>query len=127
MFLVGLFSWWYGRGWALHWQRVIQGFLGTVRFFSIVELMKTLLAPYRQISAQVGGESFSQVVKGFFDQLFSRIIGFIVRTVLVVTGVIVIIFRLVYEIIIGLCWWALPLLSVVAVILFAIGWVPAWR
>ncbi len=127
MFLVGLISWWYGRGWVSQWRRVAGRFTATLEFFSIGQLLSTLFAPFRQISANVGGDgSIGSEFRSFIDQLISRIIGAFVRFFTVLFGLLVILLQVVYETVIMIAWWFLPLLPVVGFILLAIGWVPLW-
>lgn len=128
MFLVGLISWWYGRGWIGQWGRILQRFKATLDFFSVGQLMSTLFAPFRQISASSSGDgSFAAAFRGFIDKLISRIIGAIVRTGTILVGLLVIVIQVLYVTIVMIMWWFLPLLPVVGLILFAIGWVPTWR
>lgn len=127
MFLVGLFSWWYGRGWVSQWGRVVDRWMRTVHFFSIGQLLRTLFSPYRQISANIQGDSFAQEMRAFFDQLISRIIGSIVRGFTILFGLIVIYLQIVFEVIVMILWWFLPLLPVIGALLFALGWVPSWQ
>ncbi len=125
--MVGLISWWYGRGWVLQWQRIRERFLNTLEFFSIGQLMATLCAPFRQISAAGGSDgSLGDAMRAGFDKLLSRIIGSIVRTCTILIGLLAIIALTVYELIIMISWWFLPLFPVVGLILFAIGWAPSW-
>ncbi len=127
MFLVGILSWWYGRGWLGQWRRISDRWRATVQFFSIGQLFATLYAPYRQISANTADTSNPMAaMKAFFDQLVSRIIGSFVRFFTIIAGCIVILLQVVYETTIMVLWWFLPVLPVVGFILFAIGWVPVW-
>jgi len=127
MFLVGLISWWYGAGWVAQWRRIGRRFMGTINFFSVGQLFETLFSPFRQISASPSTDaSFGSGVRAFFDQLISRVIGSIVRSVTILAGVIVIACQALYELIILLVWWAVPALPIIGVVMFAIGWVPSW-
>lgn len=123
MFMVGLISWWYGRGWVAQWRRIKERYVATLDFFSIGQLLATYFSPFRQISAGGGsGTAFQAMI----DQLISRVIGSIVRFFTIIAGLAVILFLTVYELIIMTCWWFLPVLPVVGLMLFAIGWVPGW-
>jgi len=76
MFLVGILSWWYGRGWLGQWHRVNNRWRTTVQFFSIGQLFATLFSPFRQISANNTSDSNPIVaLRAVFDQLISRVIG----------------------------------------------------
>lgn len=127
MFLVGLISWWYGRGWMGQWKRIAHRFAMTLEFFSVGQLLSTLFSPFRQISATSGSDgSVGAELRAFVDQLISRVIGAFVRTFTIIFGLIVIALQAVYELIIMTAWWFLPLLPIVGFILLAIGWVPTW-
>jgi len=127
MFLVGLLSWWYGRGWIAQWRHVAERWMATVQFFSIGRLVATLFSPFRQISATPNNSSSPAVaIRAFFDQLISRIIGAFVRFFTILAGVIVIFFQVIYSVVIMALWWILPIFPVVGFILLAIGLVPSW-
>lgn len=127
MFLVGLISWWYGRGWLGQWRRIAERFSRTNDFFSIGYLFSTLFSPFRQISASgPANASFGASVRAFFDKLISRIIGGFVRFFTIIAGCIVLIFQGLYEIVIMIAWWFLPILPIAGFIMLAIGWVPQW-
>ena len=126
MFLVGIISWWYGRGLQGQISRIRDRLTVTAGYFSIGQLLSTLFAPFRQISAgSVSGPVGAQL-RAFFDKTISRVIGAIVRTFTILAGLIVMIFQSVVEVIVLLVWILLPLFPVVGLILFVIGWVPTW-
>ncbi len=126
MFLVGIISWWYGQGWQGQWKRVRDRLTRTADFFSIGQLASTLFAPFRQISANGGGGTFSAVIRGIFDKLISRVIGAIVRTCTILFGLVVLLVELVYELVILIFWLLLPAFPVIGLIIMAVGWVPKW-
>lgn len=126
MFLVGMISWWYGRGWRGQFVRVRNRLMQTASFFSIGQLAGTLFSPFRQISAGRVGGPFGVVIRAFFDQLLSRIIGGVVRTFTIIFGIVVLVLQALYEAIILIVWLFLPLFPVVGLIMLAVGWVPKW-
>lgn len=127
MFLVGLISWWYGRGWIGQWTRALHRFALTLEFFSVGQLLATLFSPFRQISAASGSDgSIGAELRAFADQLISRVIGAFVRFFTIIFGLVVIVLQAVYEVVIMVAWWFLPLLPIVGCVLFAIGWTPSW-
>ncbi|TXG76988.1 hypothetical protein E6P97_02525 [Patescibacteria group bacterium] len=87
MLFISLVRWWYGSGW-LDQVSLVQGRLDRAAdFFSIELLAKTLLKPFRQIDADMSRKgSFDVVIRGMFDQLFSRLIGAMIRLVMIVVG-----------------------------------------
>lgn len=127
MFLVGLLSWWYGDGFFARVQSIKVRLEKILDFFSIFILFKTLFAPYKQISAGGdfgGNETWLQII---IDKLISRIIGFFARIFLIITGMVVIIFQVLFSAIIIIFWLILPLIPVAGLIMYVIGWVPAWK
>ena len=126
MFLVGIISWWYGRGWQGQFDRVKRRLLATADFFSIGQLLGTLFAPFRQISAGKTNGSFGTVMRAFVDQLISRIIGATVRSFTILAGIIALIFQFIVEVVVLIFWLLLPAFPVIGLIVFAIGWAPQW-
>ena len=120
MFLVGIFQWWYGAGWRRHMQRVGLGVLRTADFFSIGLLVRTLFDPFRQISAgQVRAQAPLAVkMQAFFDRLFSRAVGAVVRLLVLFTGLVVISLRVVWAVGSIVVWALLPVTPVIGIILW---------
>lgn len=126
MFLVGIINWWYGQGWRRQFQKLDEGLGRTARFFSVGQLLMTLFAPYRQISAgQVQGPIGVQF-KAFFDRTFSRLIGAVVRLGTIVTAGIALLFRALFGFIVALLWPLAPLFPVAGLIMAVVGWMPSW-
>jgi hypothetical protein len=91
------------------------------------QLLLTLFAPFRQISANGGSDgSIGGELRAFVDQLISRIIGAFVRFFTILFGIVVIVLQAIYETLIMVFWWFLPLLPIAGFIMLAIGWVPTW-
>tara|TARA_B100001105_G_scaffold253641_1_gene247605 strand:- start:4444 stop:4827 length:384 start_codon:yes stop_codon:yes gene_type:complete len=126
MFMVGLLQWWYGRGWLGQLAQVKARLGATLAFFSISQLTLTLFAPFRQISAGRVKGSLAVHARAFFDMTISRVIGAIVRLFTIVFGLIVIATQAVIELVIVVFWLFVPLFPIIGLLLFAIGWVPAW-
>jgi hypothetical protein len=126
MFLVGMISWWYGRGWQVQFGRVKARLVATIQFFSIGQLFATLFSPFRQISAGKTKGSLGTVMRAFVDKLISRVIGAFVRLFTIIAGIIVLFVQCVVEVIVLIFWLFLPLFPIAGLIMFAIGWVPSW-
>lgn len=123
MFLVGILSWWYGRGWSSQWRQVTDRWRATVQFFSIGQLLSTLFSPFRQISAAQGAATNpAAAMRAFVDQLISRLIGAFVRFFTILAGTVIILFQIIFGVITMTFWLIIPLLPVVGFILLAIGW-----
>lgn len=126
MILVGLLSWWYGRGWLDQYGLVKQRLLRVSDYFSLALLIKTLFAPFRQISAgQVRG-SLGDKFRAFVDKLFSRLIGAAVRSIVFCLGAFVIAAQALLGGLLLLVWPLVPLLPLIGVIMALIGWTPQW-
>lgn len=102
-------------------------FLATLEFFSVGQLLRTLFAPFRQISASTTGDgSFGSAMRAFLDRCISRLVGTVVRLFTILAGLCVIVLQSMYEVCIMLAWWFLPLLPIAGLIMLAIGWAPVW-
>ena len=124
MFIVGLLGWWYGAGWRERIRMIGERLMKAYDFFSLDLLLKTLFAPFRQISAgQVKGDITVQL-RAFFDRLLSRCIGAIVRTIMLIIGAVWTTVLAIAGLVEGILWLFVPLLPIVGAVLFAIGWVP---
>ena len=125
MFLVGLISWWYGRGWLEQGRRFGDMLSRTLEFFSVGQLAATLFAPFRQISVGVNhGQGLAAAFSAFLDKLVSRCIGAVVRTFTILFGVIFITVQALYGALVMVIWWVVPILPFIGLGLMLIGWVP---
>ena len=99
----------------------------TLEFFSIGQLLGSLFSPYRQISASPSGDSsLGSVFRSFVDQLISRVIGAFVRLFTVLIGIIAITLQSIFEGLVMLVWWFVPIMPILGFMLLAVGWVPTW-
>ena len=121
MFLVGIFQWWYSDGLVKHVKQQYLGILRTADYFSIGLLMQTLFNPFRQISAGYVDGPLPIKIRAFFDRLFSRIVGAVVRTMVIVAGIIMIMMRLVWVAVGIVVWLVLPVSPILGVILWQLG------
>jgi hypothetical protein len=124
MLIVGLLSWWYGAGW---WQRILavkDRIVGLYDYFSIDLLLKTLFAPFRQISAGNVRGPLSVQLQAWLDRLISRMIGGIVRIVVVVVGVFVLVCSIAAGLIVIAVWPLIPLVPIFCVVFAMIDWIP---
>jgi len=124
MFLVGILSWWYSRGWLNRTLIIKKRLIASADYFSIGLLIMTLFAPFRQISAGSVSGPINEQMHAFIDRLVSRFIGFIVRFFMIIFGLITMFIQMVFGILVLVFWLILPILPVVGLILMVIGWVP---
>jgi len=123
MFLVGIFQWWYGNGLLQYIRQSFLGVLRTADFFSVGLLLKTLFNPFRQISAAPVGGDLSVQLSAFFDKMFSRVIGAVVRSMVIVIGILMILLRFLWMILGIIMWLAMPFIGI---ILWQLG-VSVWK
>lgn len=127
MFLVGLISWWYGKGWRRFVHSVRLRLDRTLDFFSVGILLKTLFSPFRQISAGGINGSLGDKIRGLLDQLISRMVGMIARSFVLIFGLIYIALQLAVSALLIIFWGLIPLLPIAGLILMAIEWTPSWQ
>lgn len=127
MLIVGLLSWWYSAGWAQRVTLISQRFASTLDYFSPGILISTWFAPFRQISAGRVQGSLEVKWRAFVDRLISRVIGGLIRTVLLITAVVMLIFQSLVAAVELLLWALLPLMPLVGLVLMLSGWTPSWK
>ena len=117
MFMLGLFSWWYGPGW--------KGVLGATKrrietladMFSLSILMRTLFAPWKRIVSNPGA-GIDARLRAFGDNLVSRCVGFTIRLCVLLAAAVSFILVVVAGFAELIIW---PLLPVVGVALIVKG------
>lgn len=124
MAIVGIFWWWYGAGWKLAFDRAVLRIAGLYDYFSIDLLLKTLFSPFRQISAGGVDGPINIKIRAFFDQLLSRIIGAIVRLIVIAIGSLTLLLSIIFAVVYLLGWAILPLAPIAGLILALAGWMP---
>lgn len=121
MLLGGLLSWWYGLGWAKLMHSVLGRVHGVLGFFSVWQLLGSLFAPFRQISAGRVQGSISAKFAAFGDRLLSRFIGAFVRLLLVITGLFVALLVGLFGLLLVITWPFVPVLPLVGIYLMQRG------
>lgn len=116
-----LLKWWYEAGLRQRMQKIALQLDGTIDYFSMDLLVKTLFAPFRQISAGKVDGSLEVKFRALIDKLFSRVIGVIVRCILLLVGCVTIVLQLGLGLLVLALWAALPLLPIVGIILAVKG------
>lgn len=124
MFIVGMLSWWYGAGWKRCVASVGDSLLGIYDYYSIDLLIKTLFAPFRQVSAGKVNGPLGVQFRAVLDKLISRVIGAIMRSIVIVIGSVALLLSTVIGILRIVLWPFVPLVPAVAVVLAMSGWVP---
>jgi len=126
MFVLDVLSWWYGAGWRGRAAKLKEQLAATEDYFSVDLLIKTLFSPFRQISAGKVQGPLGVQMRAFFDRLISRAIGGVVRSFMVVVGTVALALNTILGVVFLLVWAVVPLLPLVGLYLFVIGWMP-WK
>ncbi|MDB5176692.1 MAG: hypothetical protein JWN75_360 [Candidatus Saccharibacteria bacterium] len=122
LLVTSLLRWWYGDGWRQRAQQIANRLDGTIDYFSVGLLIKSLFAPFRQISAGKVDGPIGLQMRAMIDRLFSRLVGAFVRLLLLVIGGIVIGLQVIVGFILLLGWAAVPLLPIIGLALTLTGW-----
>lgn len=110
-------QWWYGQGWLNAFTRVVQRMKIISQELSLSILVKTLFEPWKQITSYAGaGSSLEQKFRAWFDNVFARIIGFIIRFFTIIFGLLATILVGIFGLILALFWPFVPLLPLILVI-----------
>ena len=126
MLIVGLLSWWYTVGWRQRAARLHEKFDETADYFSLDLLIRTLFSPFRQISAGRVNGPLGVRLRALVDRIISRCIGAMIRIFMLVVGSLYLTGCMLLGGLMLAVWALIPLLPVLGIILFAIGWMP-WR
>jgi hypothetical protein len=117
--LLAFFSWWYGQG----WRQVASSFqprLQTVSDnFSVKQLSGTLFAPWKRITS-APGRSLEDKMRAWVDNMFSRVIGFIIRLFVLIGAGVTVLVVAVLTVIETLAWplipFAVPVLIIMGIV-----------
>lgn len=124
MVLGDILVWWYSAGLRQQAKGAGERLDGILDYFSIGLLLGTLFAPFRQISAGGVDGPLEERLRGVFDQLISRAVGAVARLIIMGIGVVTLLFSVLLAGIWLLVWTLLPLLPIIGIVLFLIGWLP---
>jgi len=102
------FSWWYGRGWKLVATSFRPRLRGVANAFSVRQLLRTLFEPWRRIVTEPGS-SLEDRWKAGLDNAFSRMVGFVVRSFVLVAAAASLVAIAVLTLIEVVAWPVLPL------------------
>lgn len=127
MVIVWALSWWYGAGFKARALLVYERLVRTYDYFSIDLLAKTLFAPFRQISAGSVRGPLAVKWRAFVDKLISRMIGGMIRLVVMVIGCVWLGVLSLMGFVVLVGWLLVPILPVIGFVAMISGWVPAWN
>lgn len=123
MIIFSMFSWWYSAGWQKFGGILVDKLRGVLSFFSIGALLRTLFAPFRQISATSDDDSpaLDARFRAFTDQLVSRLVGGVIRLFLMIVGLIAFVIWGALSLILFVSWPLVPAMPIVCIVLTVLG------
>lgn len=111
-------KWWYGAGWQWAWKRAVNERINWVnQAFSIPAMIRTWFSPFKQTYSNTNKGSIDMRVQASIDNFVSRLIGTLLRTILIFVGFLGIIASLATGILIILIWPLVPWFPVIAIFL----------
>lgn len=122
LLVMNLLRWWYSDGWRQRVQLVANRLDGTIDYFSVDLLLKTLFAPFRQISAGTVDGSLEVKLRALVDKLFSRLIGAFIRLTLLLIGGVIIGLQVLFGVVVLVGWACIPVLPIIGLVLALSGW-----
>ena len=117
MVIISLLSWWYSEGWLEQISLTKRSFIKLADKFSIGMLLRTLFAPFRQISVGEQAGKTASLTSVIADKLISRLVGSVMRLVMVFVGTLALIIYAVISVLRLASWPLLPLAPVLGLIL----------
>lgn len=108
MLIGSFFTWWYGPGWkkvSIRFERRINL---VMQDFSVTQLLRTLFSPWRRIITYPGA-GIAERWRAWNDNLFSRLIGFIVRVFVLLAAMVVVVLIALLTLVEFIIWPLMPL------------------
>lgn len=121
MLLVDILKWWYVPGFSVLLAALKNTFAQTLDQFSFGTLLRTLFAPFRQIDAGTTGRSLGDKLQAWLSRLISRLVGFVVRTLIFLMGLVVLVVKAILSLVMLLFWPVAPVLPVVFLVCAILG------
>lgn len=115
MVALEILAWWYSQGWAQVAKNAEQRFTKVSHLFSVPILVRTLFAPWRRI-VSYSSAGLDARLRAMADNLVSRLVGFSVRSLVLLTAGVLLAGCAVLAVIQLIVWPLLPVAVVVAII-----------
>lgn len=122
MIAADILAWWYTVACKQALKQTLIRVNRVLDAFSVSLLARTLFAPFRQIDAGRVRGSLEVQLAAWFNRMFSRIVGFFVRSIMIISGYVAACGVLLVGSLWALLWLVLPLLPIAGVVLMILGW-----
>lgn len=101
---VRFWLWYYGEAVLTIWQIITNYCLSVVDTFSLSILFKTIFDPWKRDVVGDKNLPLNMRIQAFFWNQFSRVIGFFIRSLVLIVGGVILVLAFVFGLI-GLCFW----------------------
>lgn len=115
MQLVAFLGWWYANGWLDQVKLVRERLARLSDFFSIGLLAKNLFKPFKQLDTDKVKGALDIVLRAWVDRMISRMIGAMIRTTLILVGIVSWFVAVIVNIAWLAVWPTLPVFPVIGV------------
>lgn len=115
--LNGYLIWWYGKGFEVSAHVLIAVLYRLTDFFSLPILIRTWFSPWKNDVVRLQNASLETSYKIWQQNLASRIIGFAVRTVVILSALLLLSISVVIAAILEMLWLTMPLLVLLVPVL----------
>jgi len=109
MLLTAFISWWYGDGWKSVFSSYERRLNDLSETFSVRQLIRTLFDPWRRIISYPGA-SITEKFRAWGDNIVSRAVGFCVRILFLLGGLISAIAIIIFTTVEIIIWPLIPIL-----------------
>jgi hypothetical protein len=115
MFMLDLFTWWYGSGWSGVLRATRRRMAGLSEAFSTTTLLHTLFAPWKRIISYPGA-AFDDKLRAIGDNLVSRCVGFTVRFFVLLAAAVSYVALCIAGLLELVLWPLLPLIAIALIV-----------
>lgn len=120
MIALEILAWWYRQGWAQVAKNAQERIVKVSHLFSVPILIRTWFAPWRRIITYPGAGIDAQI-RAMADNLVSRLVGFTVRSFVLLAAGIMMAACAVLAFVQLIAWPLLPLGMIAALIMGVVG------
>lgn len=121
MLFISFFKWWYSDGLRQRAQMMMVRLDGVIDYFSIDLLIKTLFQPFRQDSTGKVDGPLNMKMRALADNMISRVLGAIIRTVILLFGLVAIVVSALLTLLALIVWVLVPAAPFVGIALAVAG------
>lgn len=115
-FLSDIFGWWYSKGIRDFFDYLFAFLVKITDIFSVKLLFRTYFSPWKRDLVSSEGLPLNGIIQVALSNLVSRLIGFLIKTVILFIYLIVLAIFVVLSLFLIFVWLFLPLISIAGII-----------